>query len=58
VVIRKKSVLAVLTPKERTRSSTKLQVAVFKSSLFARLRVRVRLPCLHALAMRRVNFPG
>jgi hypothetical protein len=31
VVIRKKSALAVLTPKERARSSTKLQVAVSRA---------------------------
>jgi len=50
VVIRKKSALAVLTPKERAPSSTKLQVAVSRAHC---LRVR---PETSGVA--RVNFPG
>jgi hypothetical protein len=50
VVIRKKSVLAVLTPKERVRNSTKLQVAVSRVDC---LRVRPK-----TSGVARANFPG
>jgi hypothetical protein len=54
VVIRKKSVLAALTTKDRVRSSTKLAVVVSKVHC---LRVATS-GVEHDLAMGRLNFPG